>query len=76
VTKKDQDLFVFKVPMLRNVTRTAPYFHDGRITVLEEAVTLMGRLQLDRALSSRDIVEIIAFLGTLEGNPAPIEAPH
>jgi cytochrome c peroxidase len=76
ITKKDEDRFVFKVPMLRNVTRTAPYFHDGRVFTLEEAVTLMGWHQLDRRLTSGDIADLIAFLGTLEGNPPPVEEPR
>ena len=76
VTKKEEDRFVFKVPMLRNVTRTAPYFHDGRLTLLEDTVRHMGRLQLNRTLTSRDIMDLIAFLKTLEGNPVPLEAPR
>ena len=61
--------------MLRNVTRTAPYFHDGRVATLKEAVRLMGWLQLDLRLTSRDISDLIAFLHTLEGNPPPVEEP-
>jgi cytochrome c peroxidase len=76
ITKKEEDRYVFKVPMLRNVTRTAPYFHDGRIFTLEEAVTLMGWHQLDHRLPPGDVADIIAFLGTLEGNPPPVEEPR
>jgi len=72
-TKKEGDRSVFKVPMLRNVTRTAPYFHDGRVATLKEAVRLMGWLQLDLRLSPGDTADLIAFLGTLEGNPPPVE---
>ena len=61
--------------MLRNVTRTAPYFHDGQVFTLEEAVTLMGWHQLDRLLTAGDRADLIAFLGTLEGNPPPVEEP-
>jgi cytochrome c peroxidase len=75
VTKKEEDRYVFKVPMLRNVTRTAPYFHDGQVATLKEAVRLMGRLQLDLRLTSRDISDLIAFLHTLEGNPPRVEEP-
>lgn len=75
VTKKEEDRYVFKVPMLRNVTRTPPYFHDGRVPNLQEAVRLMGWLQLDRHFTPGDIADLIAFLGTLEGNPPPVEAP-
>ncbi len=76
VTKQEEDRFFFKVPMLRNVTRTAPYFHDGRVADLKEAVRLMGWHQLDLRLGKNDIADLIAFLGTLEGNPPPVEAPR
>ena len=76
ITKKEEDRYVFKVPSLRNVTRTPPYFHDGRVPNLKEAVRLMGWLQLDRHLTRGDIADLIAFLGTLEGNPPPVEEPR
>lgn len=76
ITKKDEDRFVFKVPMLRNVTRTPPYFNDGRIFTLEEAVSLMAWHQLDLQLTPADRADIIAFLKTLEGNPPPVEEPR
>jgi cytochrome c peroxidase len=75
VTKDDKDRYVFKVPMLRNVTRTAPYFHDGQVFTIQEAVAKMGWFQLDRRFASGDIDDLVAFLGTLEGNPPPVEAP-
>jgi cytochrome c peroxidase len=75
ITKKDEDLNVFKVPMLRNVTRTAPYFHDGQVADLREAVRLMAYLQLDCHLTSRDLDDLVSFLGTLEGNPPPVHEP-
>ncbi len=76
VTKKDEDRYVFKVPMLRNVTRTQPYFNDGQVSTLEEAVRLMGWHQLDLRLTSSDLADLIAFLSTLEGNPPPVEEPR
>lgn len=76
ITKKDEDRFYFKVPMLRNVTRTPPYFSDGKVAKLEEAVRLMGWHQLDLRLKPGDIADLIAFLRTLEGNPPSVEAPH
>jgi len=66
VTRQEEDRFVFKVPMLRNVTLTAPYFHDGRVSTLPEAVRLMARMQLDASLGPSEIDEIIRFLRTLE----------
>lgn len=69
VTRREEDRFVFKVPMLRNVTRTPPYFHDGQIFTLEDAVAKMGWHQLDLQFEPGDIVDLIAFLNTLEGDP-------
>lgn len=56
----DQD--VFKVPSLRNVTKTAPYFHDGSVEKIEDAVQVMANLQLGRTLSEQEISDIVAFL--------------
>ncbi len=67
VTGSEGDRHVFKVPSLRNVTQTAPYLHDGSIATLEEMVALMGRHQLGKELSEREISEIAAFLHALTG---------
>jgi cytochrome c peroxidase len=67
VTKDDADRHVFRVPSLRNVARTAPYFHDGNAATLEEAVTVMALFQLGRHLPARDVQAIVAFLGSLTG---------
>ncbi|MFZ5877529.1 MAG: cytochrome-c peroxidase [Nitrospirota bacterium] len=67
VTKNDQDKYFFKVPMWRNVTRTAPYFHDGSIWDLKEAIRIMGRLQLGANLTDDEVDQIAAFLHALEG---------
>ncbi len=66
VTKDPQDKFVFKVPSLRNASKTSPYFHDGSIKTLEEAIRVMGHHQLDVTLSEEDIQEIKAFITSLE----------
>ncbi len=66
VTGMEEDRLVFKVCMLRNVTLTPPYFHDGRVPTLPEAVRLMARMQLDTVLSPKEIEEIISFLKSLE----------
>jgi len=68
VTGKDEDRFNFKVPTLRNVELTYPYFHDGAAQTLEEAVEIMGRLQLGRTYSKQEIGDIVAFLKTLTGD--------
>ncbi len=67
VTKMDGDRLVFKVPSLRNVTRTWPYFNDGSVETLQEAVRLMARHQVGRVLSDAEVTSIVAFLGALEG---------
>jgi cytochrome c peroxidase len=67
VTKKEADKFVFKVPSLRNITRTYPYFHDGAVSDLNEAIRIMGETQLGLTLSKAEIADIAAFLGSLEG---------
>jgi cytochrome c peroxidase len=73
VTGKEEDRYVFKVPSLRNVALTAPYFHDGSIKRLENAVSIMGKYQLGRKLSEEEKERIVKFLLTLtgeyEGNP-------
>jgi cytochrome c peroxidase len=76
VTKKEEDRKVFKVPMLRNVTRTAPYFNAGQVLTLEEAIELMAWHQLDRRLTAGDRADLIAFLRTLEGNPPNVQEPR
>lgn len=68
VTGKESDLHVFKVPSLRNITETAPYFHDGSIATLDEAVRLMGKHQLGKQLDDEQVQSIITFLGTLKGD--------
>lgn len=67
VTGRDADRFMFKVPTLRNVSMTYPYFHDGEAQTLEEAVDIMGRLQLGRKFTDDENSKIVAFLHTLTG---------
>lgn len=67
VTGKDADRLSFKVPTLRNVELTYPYFHDGEAATLTQAVDLMGRLQLGREFSNDENGKIVAFLKTLTG---------
>ena len=61
---------MFRVPSLRNVALTAPYFHDGSAATLEEAVTLMAKSQLGRTLAKQEVGLITAFLRTLTGEHA------
>lgn len=77
VTKNDADLYVFKVPSLRNVAKSPPYFHDGSVDDLTKAVKIMGKTQLGAALSDKDAAEIVVFLGSLTGEvPANYKAPE
>jgi cytochrome c peroxidase len=76
VTHQDADRMVFKVPTLRNITLTSPYFHDGHESKLPEAVKLMAWMQLDAQLSPADIDEIVLYLHALEAEcPIDIEGP-
>jgi len=67
ITGNEADRLVFRVPSLRNVAITAPYFHDGSAASLPEAVKIMARVQLGRDLPDSDIDLIVKFLGTLTG---------
>ena len=69
VTGVEADKHVFKVPSLRNVVNTAPYFHDGSAATLLEAVDIMFRYQLGRVASLEDKASIILFLNTLTADP-------
>jgi cytochrome c peroxidase len=71
LTGKAEDRSVFRVPSLRNVAETAPYFHDGRAATLEQAVAEMARTQLGRALAQREVDLIVRFLHTLTGEHRP-----
>lgn len=69
VTKDPADLYVFKVPGLRNVEMTPPYFHDGSVGTLPEAVRVMARVQLGKTLSDSDTAALVTFLKSLTGKP-------
>lgn len=66
-TKQEADAFIFKVQQLRNVAVTPPYFHDGSVATLPEAVRVMAKLQLGRELPDADVTDIVAFLEALTG---------
>ena len=67
ITHNPDDMHKFKVPSLRNIALTAPYFHDGTAQTLEQAVATMGKYQLGIPLPGEDIAKIVAFLRTLTG---------
>ena len=75
VSGKPWDEMMFKVPTLLNVERTAPYFHDGAVKTLSDAVKKMADIQLDMNLSEKQVEEIVAFLESLNGELPKIEKP-
>lgn len=76
VTRNPADRHVFRVQMLRNVARTGPYFHDGSVADLREAVRVMAAVQLGRTLTPAETAAIAAFLESLTGDvPAGFSAP-
>lgn len=68
VTKNIRDKYAFKVPSLRNIALTAPYYHDGSIPTLKLAIELMAQLQLGRFMTPKEVNAIYAFLLTLNGH--------
>lgn len=75
VTETVDDEYVFRASPLRNVTVTAPYFHSGKVWDLRVAVQIMAESQLGEELSETETDQIVAFLGTLEGDVPPITLP-
>jgi len=71
VTGREADQFVFRVASLRNVEKTAPYFHDGSVEALDEAVRVMVRVQLGLEVGDEDIANLVAFLRSLTGTVPP-----
>lgn len=76
VTGNDADAFQFRVATWRNVSLTAPYFHDGSAATLEDAVRVMGSVQLARDLTDEEVHYIVAFLESLEGEMPEITIPQ
>jgi len=64
-TRIETDKFMFKVPSLRNIEMTAPYFHDGSVADLKDAVRIMGKTELNKDISEEDLSNIVVFLNTL-----------
>ncbi|GAA4882275.1 cytochrome c peroxidase [Ferrimonas pelagia] len=74
LTGDERDTLVFRVPSLRNVAMTAPYFHDGSVNRLRDAVEIMAMSQLGKSLSEQELDELVAFLSSLTAPPPPILA--
>jgi cytochrome c peroxidase len=76
-TNKEDDRYRFRTSMLRNVEKTPPYFHDGSVSTLSDAVRVMAKVQLDNELDSQQIQSIVAFLNSLTGDvPVNYSNPH
>ncbi|MCS6934941.1 MAG: cytochrome-c peroxidase [Chitinophagales bacterium] len=76
VTKKDADKDMFKTPSLRNVAKTGPYFHDGSVADLGEAVKIMAKIQLNKELKDDEVKKILAFLNSLTADvPDAVKQP-
>lgn len=75
VTGKDADRFNFKVPTLRNVELTYPYFHDGGATTLKDAVNTMAKIQLGKKFTDGENAKVVAFLKTLTGDQPSFKLP-
>jgi len=71
VTHSPADMYVFKVPGLRNVEMVPPYFHDGSARTLPEAVRIMAKVQLGKTLTAEDTNAIVTFLRSLTGMVPP-----
>ncbi|MGX8009715.1 cytochrome-c peroxidase [Mesorhizobium sp. ORM8.1] len=75
VTNVPEDSYVFRVPSLRNVAITAPYFHSGKVWDLSEAVAIMATTQLGQELAQIEIDRIVAYLHSVTGKPPEITYP-
>jgi cytochrome c peroxidase len=72
VTKSESDKLVFKVPSLRNIEKTGPYFHNGKVAKLDDAVRQMAEYQLGRQLSDAEVQSVVTWLKSLTGE-IPVE---
>ncbi len=76
VTGDEGHRYMWRVPSLRNIADTAPYFHNGSVATLEEAARVMAKTQLNKELSVQQLSDIIAFLETLTGRYPEVEVPE
>jgi cytochrome c peroxidase len=76
VTKQAADRYMWRVPGWRNIALTAPYFHNGSVASLDEAVRVMAKTQLNRDVPSEDVQSIVAFLGSLTGEFPKVDMPR
>ncbi len=76
VTHDEKDRHFFRVPTLRNIAKTAPYFHNGSVGALDEAVRVMAKVQLNKTLKDEEVADIVAFLKTLTGEFPTMTMPR
>src|SRR5690606_42085984 len=76
VTGREEDRYVFRIAPLRNVALTAPYFHDGSAETLHDAVSIMGRVQLNQRFTDEEVDALVAFLESLTGEFPLIPHPQ
>ncbi len=76
VTKDESDKNVWRVPSLRNIALTAPYFHNGSVQTLDEAVRVMAKGQLNKELTDKETADLVAFLESLSGEFPKIDMPR
>ncbi|PIX96635.1 MAG: cytochrome-c peroxidase [Hydrogenophilales bacterium CG_4_10_14_3_um_filter_63_21] len=76
VTGREADHHKYKIPTLRNVALTAPYFHNGRVETLDQAVRVMAAVQLNERLPDADVADIVAFLQALSGEFPALTLPR
>jgi cytochrome c peroxidase len=75
LTKQESDKDIFKVPGLRNITKTQPYFHDGSVADLGAAVKIMAKVQFNKDLTDKEVKSMLAFLESLTGDiPEDVKA--
>ncbi len=68
LTNQESDRHMWRVPTLRNISFTAPYFHNGQVATLDEAVRVMAKTQLAKDVNDSQVADVVAFLGALGGN--------
>jgi cytochrome c peroxidase len=71
-TGEPNEKYMWRVPPLRNIAQTAPYFHNGSVNTLPEAVRVMAKTQLKKELSEETVRDIVAFLNSLTGSTPPL----
>ena len=76
VTSQESDRHLFRVPTLRNIALTAPYFHTGSVPTLDLAVRVMAKTQLDKDLSDEQVADLVAFLNALSGEFPQLTLPR